>query len=91
MRSAVTLPEPRLIWHQGYVTDLCCFVMSLKNTNDVCNVIIRRVVTWFKTHEITSHHINYSIAYPKPRNKRVLGYCCNFMSLKPSKNQKEGS
>ena len=46
------------------------------------------VVTWFKTHEITSHHINYSIAYPKPRNKRVLlGYCYNFVSLKPDKNQ----
>ena len=45
------------------------------------------VVTWFKTHEITSHHINYSIACPKPQNKRVLlGYCCNFVSLKPSKN-----
>ena len=31
--------------------------------------------------------VNYSIAYPKPRNKRVLlGYCSHFVSLKPSKN-----
>ena len=32
-------------------------------------------------------HINYSISYPKPQNKRVLlGYCSHFVSLKPSKN-----
>ena len=45
------------------------------------------VVTWFKTHKITSDHINYSIAYPKPQDERVLlGYCSHFASLKPSKN-----
>ena len=42
------------------------------------------VVTWFKDHEITGH-INYSIAYPQPQNKR---YCSQYMVaivvLKPS-------
>ena len=59
---------------------LVCIVLAylLLQSKVVC------VVTWFKTHEITSHHINYSIAYPKPWNKRVLlGYCSHFMSLKP--------
>ena len=44
------------------------------------------VVPMYTLH--TSHTcINYSIAYPKPQNKRVLlGYCWHFVSLKPSKN-----
>ena len=47
------------------------------------------VVTWFKTHKIYKSHINYSIAYPKPQNKKVLlGDCSHFMSLKPTKNLK---
>ena len=45
------------------------------------------VVAWFKTHEIYKSHINYSIAYPKPQNKkgivRVL-FTFRFVSLKPT-------
>ena len=43
------------------------------------------VVTRFKDHGICKSRINYSIAYPKPRNKR---YCSQYMVavviLKPS-------
>ena len=43
------------------------------------------VVTWFKDHGICKLRINYSIAYPKPQNKR---YCSQYMIaivvLKPS-------
>ena len=44
------------------------------------------VVPMYTLH-ISHTCINYSIAYPKPQNKRVLlGYCWHFVSLKPSKN-----
>ena len=47
--------------------------------------------TWLKTHGIYKSHINYSIAYPKPQNKRaLLGYCSHFVSLKPSTNHNLG-
>ena len=39
----------------------------------------------FKTHEIYKSRINYSIAYPKPQNKRV--FYSLFVSLEPSKKQ----
>ena len=52
-------------------------VFELANT---CTVFL--AVTWFKTHEIYKSHINYSIAYPKPQNTRVLlGYCSHFVSF----------
>ena len=61
-----------------------CTCIHMSRIHDTCPLCV-------KTHEIYKSHINYSIAYPKPQNKRVLlGYCSHFVSFKPGKNQIHG-